>query len=65
MNTSINQDTALTAPGAPQCILQSVLTRLGNGEIPEAVDQFDDAFTFTDQSLGLEFTDKGRLREFF
>ena len=63
--TCIKPDTALTGPGASQYVLQSVLTTLSNGKISEAVDQFDDDFRFTDQALGLEFTDKGRLSEFF
>jgi hypothetical protein len=50
---------------APQHILQSVLTALNNGKISEAVDEFDDDFTFNDQALGLEFTDKTRLTAFF
>jgi steroid delta-isomerase-like uncharacterized protein len=46
-------------------ILQSVLAALNEGKISEAVDQFDERFTFTDHALDLEFTDKGRLIEFF
>jgi len=65
MNTSIKSDTAVTAVSNPTYILQSVLTALSHGKISEAVDQFDDDFTFNDQALGLEFTDKGRLSEFF
>src|SRR5215472_6599641 len=65
MNTSIKSDTAVTAVSNPKYILQSVLTALSHGKISEAVDRFDDDFTFNDQALGLEFTDKGRLSEFF
>ena len=65
MNTSLKSDTAVTAVSNPKYILQSVLTALSHGKISEAVDQFDDDFTFNDQALGLEFTDKGRLSEFF
>jgi steroid delta-isomerase-like uncharacterized protein len=65
MNASIKSDTAVTAVSNPKYILQSVLTALSHGKISEAVDQFDDDFTFNDQALGLEFTDKGRLSEFF
>jgi hypothetical protein len=64
-DTSTEQNTALTGSGAPQRTLRSVLTTLNYGKISEAVDQFDDDFTFTDRALGLEFTDKGRLRAFF
>jgi NAD(P)-dependent dehydrogenase (short-subunit alcohol dehydrogenase family) len=46
-------------------ILQSVLAALNEGKISEAVDQFDERFTFTDHALDLKFTDKGRLIEFF
>jgi steroid delta-isomerase-like uncharacterized protein len=65
MNTSIQSDTAATAFSNPKYILQSVVTALNHGKIYEAVDQFDDDFTFNDHALGLEFTDKGRLKEFF
>src|SRR5215469_12717903 len=65
MNTSIKSDTAVTAVSNPRNILQSVLTALSHGKTSQAVDQFDDDFTFNDQALGLEFTDKGRLTEFF
>jgi len=65
MNTSIRSETAVTAVGNPKYILQSVFTALSHGKISEAVDQFDDDFTFNDHALGLEFTDKGRLSEFF
>jgi ketosteroid isomerase-like protein len=65
MNTSIKTNTAVTVVSNPKYILQSVLTALSHGKISEAVDQFDDDFTFNDQALGLEFTDKGRLSEFF
>lgn len=59
MNTIIKQ-----AISARQHILQSVLTALNNGKISEAVDHFNDDFTFNDQALRLEFTDKGHLTEF-
>ena len=65
MKTSIQSDTAVTVVSTPKYTLQSVLTALNHGKISEAVDQFDDDFTFNDQALGLEFTDKGRLSEFF
>ena len=45
--------------------LRSVLTALSKGRFSEAVSQFDDHFTFIDQGLDLEFTDKERLIEFF
>jgi hypothetical protein len=42
-----------------------VLTALNEGKISEAVDRFNDHFTFTDHALGLEFIDKERLTDFF
>lgn len=65
MNTAIKTNFALKEADAQQHILQSVLAALNNGKISEAVDQFDDRFTFNDHGLGLEFTDKPRLSEFF
>ena len=49
----------------PQQILQSALAALHEGNISEALEQFADHFTFKDQTLTLEFTDKLRLTEFF
>src|SRR5262249_59652425 len=49
----------------PLYLLQSVLTALRDGRISEAVDDFDDHFTFNDYGLGLEFADRERLSEFF
>src|SRR5262245_7065470 len=63
--TDMNPDTASIGVSDPKRILQSVLTALNEGRIAEAVAQFDDHFTFTDHALDLEFTDKGRLIEFF
>jgi steroid delta-isomerase-like uncharacterized protein len=63
--TNMKPITALNAVSARKPILQSVLDALNEGRIAEAVAQFDDHFTFTDHALALEFTDKGRLVEFF
>src|SRR5262245_15522864 len=60
MNANIKTTIALRTD-----IIESVLTALSNGKISEAVDEFDDQFTFIDQALELEFTDKERLTEFF
>src|SRR5262249_25924243 len=65
MNTNMNTIVALEGVTAPVEILKSVLEDLGNGRISEAVDPFDDQFEFIDQALGLEFTEKARLSEFF
>jgi hypothetical protein len=43
----------------------SVLKHLRDGNIDEAVAGFAKSFRFNDRALGLEFTDKDRLREFF
>jgi len=61
----MNPDTASIGVSAPKRILQSVLAALNEGKIAKAVDQFDDRFGFSDHALDLEFTDKGRLVEFF
>src|SRR5215475_6965619 len=65
MNTNMNKVTGLIGVSAPKRVLQSVLAALKEGKISQAVDQFDDHFTFTDHALDLKFTDKGRLIEFF
>jgi hypothetical protein len=49
----------------PNWALQTVLWAVRQGQIDDAVDQFSDQFTFNDYGLGLEFTDKGRLTDFF
>jgi len=41
------------------------LARLENATIDDAVAVFADNFSFNDRGLGLELTDKDRLREFF
>ena len=61
----MNPDTASIGVNAPKRILQSALAALNEGRIAEAVTQFDDHFTFTDDALDLEFTEKARLIEFF
>jgi limonene-1,2-epoxide hydrolase len=53
-----------TTVNAPSRILESMLTALSEGEIVEVVEQFDDRFTFTDNALAIEFTNKERLTEF-
>ena len=49
----------------PRSILESALTALSSGRIPEAVALFDKRFKFNDRALALEFTDKTRLTRFF
>jgi steroid delta-isomerase-like uncharacterized protein len=65
ISTSTERDNGLSRVGAPQRILQSVLEALNQGRISQTVDQFDDDLTFNDHALGIDFTDKGRLTEFF
>ena len=43
----------------------NALKRLQNGTIEDAIADFAEDFCFNDRGLGLEFTDKERLREFF
>ena len=64
-STCTERDNGLSRVGDPQPTLQSVLDALNQGTISQAVDQFDDNLTFNDHALGLDFTDKGRLAEFF
>jgi hypothetical protein len=61
----INKDRVLVAAIAPVGVLKSVLAALNERNISRAVDQFADDFTFNDYALDLEFTEKGRLTEFF
>jgi hypothetical protein len=63
--TCIEKDSSLDRVVAPLDVLQSVFTALNQGSIPKAVDQFADDFAFNDYALDLQFTDKGRLTEFF
>jgi len=46
-------------------LVRTVLAALREGQIASAVNQFGDKFAFNDYGIGLEFTDKGRLTEFF
>ena len=65
ISTITERHNGLSRVGAAQRILQSVLEALSQGRISQAVGQFDDDLTFNDHALGLDFTDKGRLTEFF
>ena len=65
MNTAIETYTSSTGASATLHILESALTALCDGRISEVVEAFDDRFTFDDQALKLQFTDKERLSEFF
>ena len=62
---NINPDPTSMRVSSPKRTVLSVLAALNVGKVSTAVDRFDDRFTFTDHALGLEFTDKRRLIEFF
>jgi ketosteroid isomerase-like protein len=49
----------------PKYLVRAVLAALSQGNISEAVDKFDNHFTFNDRALGLELAEKGRLTAFF
>jgi len=63
--SDISSDTSSIGLDASERTLRSVLTDLSEGRFSEAVSRFDDHFTFIDQALDLEFTDKERLIEFY
>ena len=50
---------------AAEPIVRSVIIALNKKQISDAVDQFFERFTFTDHALGLEFTEKEHLLDFF
>jgi steroid delta-isomerase-like uncharacterized protein len=57
-------DNVSTEATTPDRILQIVLAAWRQRNFVAVANQFSDQFTFTDQALGLEFKDKGRLPEF-
>jgi len=59
------EDRSSSRAVAPVDVLQSVLAALNQRNISRAVDHFADDFAFKDYGLNLEFTDKGRLTQFF
>ena len=61
----IYSDTSSIEFDASERTLRSVLTLLNEGRFSDALDQFDDHFTFIDHALDLEFTNKESLIEFF
>jgi steroid delta-isomerase-like uncharacterized protein len=46
-------------------VILTVLTHLNNGEVDDAVTRFSEEFRFKDHGIGLEFSEKERLAEFF
>jgi len=55
----------LIAESASDGLVLTVLSQLKNGRIEEALAGFAEEFQFKDHGIGLEFTNKERLREFF
>jgi steroid delta-isomerase-like uncharacterized protein len=49
----------------PEEVVLTAITNLNNGRIREAIPSFADEFTFKDHGIGLDFSDKERLAEFF
>lgn len=50
---------------SPETVVSAVLTQLNHGQIEDAIASFAVGFRFKDHGIGLEFTDKVRLSEFF
>jgi len=50
---------------SPETVVSAVLTQLNHGQIEDATASFAVGFRFKDHGIGLEFTDKVRLTEFF
>ena len=46
-------------------LVSSVVDKINQGKVDDAVNHFGTEFKFNDQALGLEFNDKARLKEFF
>lgn len=65
IHSDISSDTSSVGLDASERTLRFVLAALSEGRFSEAVNRLDDHFTFIDHALGLEFTDKERLIEFF
>ena len=56
---------ALNDIATPESIVLGVLDDLRNGRLVDASAHFADAFRYADHGIGLEFTDRARLMEFF
>jgi steroid delta-isomerase-like uncharacterized protein len=53
------------ATAASDKIVLAVISHLNKGEIDDALALFANQFSFRDHGIGLEFTEKDRLAEFF
>ena len=65
MNTVLNNVDRTVVLAVPECALETVLRCVGQGRFDEAIDQFNHHFTYNDNGIQLELSDKERLREFF
>ena len=61
--TAVSESAIVKA--ASEGVVLTVLSQLKNGKVEEALADFAEEFRFKDHGLGLEFTDKKRLAEFF
>src|SRR5262249_35674750 len=50
---------------SPERVVSVVLMQLNRGQIEDAAASFAEGFRFKDHGIGLEFSDKERLTEFF
>jgi steroid delta-isomerase-like uncharacterized protein len=55
----------LTGMTASEEVVLTTLTSLNDGKIREAIANFAEDVTFKDHGIGLDFSDKDRLAEFF
>jgi len=62
-DTAVSKNAIVKA--ASEGVVLTVLSQLKNGRVEEALAGFAEEFRFKDHGLGLEFTDKKRLAEFF
>ena len=49
----------------PEKVVPVVIMQLNEGQVGDAIASFAEEFKFMDNGIGLEFTDKSRLTEFF
>jgi steroid delta-isomerase-like uncharacterized protein len=49
----------------PEEVVSAVIVQLSEGQVEDATASFAEEFRFKDHGIELEFTDKGRLTEFF
>ena len=55
----------ITQTVTPEEVVSLALAQMNQGQIEDVIHLFADRFQFTDHGIGLEFTDKERLTEFF